>query len=159
MVGSQVCTVYEDPELIPASRSAEIPREPRGALLEHPTAHTVLLPSTLVSCAFAREIGGLSSGLKFGADSEFVRRAILGGVVRNVAETCYFRRAHSRSLTQIAATGFGSPARLAVQVLVQAQARTLVEAFRAGEPLDLKPLVRSPPTRFTHVLGPPIPGL
>lgn len=159
MVGCQAHTVCEDPELDSGVDSGEFPLEPKAALLQSPTAHTMLLPSTLISCAFARRIGGFSSGLKFGADSEFVRRAIFGGEVRNVSQACYFRRIHARSLTRAAATGFGSPARLAVQRLMQAQARTLVGAFRASEPLDLTPLLRSPPIRFTHVLGPPIPGL
>jgi glycosyltransferase involved in cell wall biosynthesis len=159
MVGCQVHCVYENPELDHGSDSAPLPHEPRAALLEKPTLHSLLLPSALISCAFAREIGGFSSGLKFGADSEFVRRAIFGGEVRNVAETGYFRRIHARSLTQAAATGFGSSARLAVQQRVQEHARALVKSYREGGAIDLAPLVRAPPTRFVHVLGPSVAGL
>jgi glycosyltransferase involved in cell wall biosynthesis len=159
IVGCQVRMVYEDPELASAADAIEMPQEPRALLLENPIAHTMLLPSTLVSCAFARRIGGFSSGFKFGADSEFVRRAILVGTARNIDETLYFRRIHARSLTRAAATGFSSPARLALQKQVQAQAKALVNAYRAGEPLNLTPLARSSPTRFVHLLGPPIPGL
>jgi glycosyltransferase involved in cell wall biosynthesis len=158
IVGCQVQMVYEDPELVPGADAIELPPEPRAMLLDNPVAHTLLLPSALVSCAFARRIGGLSSGLRFGADAEFVRRAVLTGVARNIAGTGYFRRVHARSLTRAAATGFGSPARLALQKQVQAQARALVSAYRANEPIDLTPLARSTPTRFTHVLGPAVAG-
>jgi glycosyltransferase involved in cell wall biosynthesis len=158
LVGCQIRMVCDEPELAPAVDDVVMPPEPRLVLLENPTAHTMLLPSTLVSCAFARRIGGFSSGFKFGADSEFVRRAIFAGTVRNIDEAAYFRRIHARSLTRAPATGFGSPARLAVQKMVQAQAKALVYAYLAGEPLDLSPLARSPPTRFSHVLGPVVPG-
>jgi glycosyltransferase involved in cell wall biosynthesis len=159
IVGCQVQMVYEDPELAPAADALAMPRDPRAMLLEHPTAHTMLLPSALLSREFACAIGGFSSGLKFGADSEFVRRAVFGGVARNIDDVRYFRRIHARSLTRAPATGFGSPARLALQQQVQARAKSLVNAYRTGEPLDLSPLLRSPPTILSRVLGPPVPGL
>lgn len=159
MVGCQVREVGEDSRPVAGPPFTLMPEDPRKILLANPTAHPVLLPTSLVSCAFAREIGGFSTGLKFGADSEFIRRAILGGVVRNVTETCYFRRIHPHSLTQAPETGFGSPARLEVQKLIQARARELVDAFLAGRAQDFAPPLRIPPTQFTHILGPPIVGL
>lgn len=159
LVGSQIRHVAEHGQPHEGPDLETLPPDPRALLLQQPTAHALLLPSALVSVALARRLGGFASGLRFGGDPEFVRRAVFGGRVRNIAEAVYVRRLHPQSLTRAPATGFGSPARLAIQAQVQAQARALANAFRAGEPLDLAPLVRAPPTQLLHMLGPAIPGL
>ena len=158
VIGCQVSAVSAVGDPL-ESAPDQLPSDPRAALVENPLAHPVILPSTLVSCEFARRIGGLSTGLRFGADSEFARRACLGGKVRNISETAHVRRMHPGSLTQSPATGFGSAARLEVQKMVQDHARSLVASFREDGPLDLSPQWRSTPAHLEHVLGPPVPGL
>jgi len=154
LVGCQISTVVED--VAPgAARVTRFPQDPRAALLCQPTLHSVFLSSALVSCHLVRRLGGFASGMRFSGDSEFIRRAVFGGVAINVPETAYVRRIHSGSLTRHPETGLGSPARLAVQGVVQARARALVADYVAGRPLDLQPLQKRPPIDFTHVLGPP----
>lgn len=158
IVGCQIQAVSADGLPLPGTMDQK-PFRPREALLENPVTHPLILPSALVSCAFVRRIGGFSTGLRFGADSEFVRRASFGGRVRNISDTCYFRRIHPDSLTQAPSTGFGSPARVAVQKTLQDHARTLAAEFQRGGPMDLRPQHVSPPVQLQHVVGPAVPGL
>lgn len=158
IVGCQMSTV-SDTGLPLESTFDHLPFDPRAALLKKPTAHPIILPSSLISCAFFRSIGGLSTGLRFGADSEFVRRACFAGNVRNIPQACYFRRIHPGSLTQSPSTSYGSSARLAVQKLIQDHARSLVASYQRGSPLDFRPQWTSQPAQLRHVLGPAVSGL
>jgi glycosyltransferase involved in cell wall biosynthesis len=159
LVGGQVDHVPEPGQPNEGPDLAALPLDPLAALLQRPTAHTLLLTSGLVSVALARRLGGFASGMRINGDSEFVRRAVFGGRVCNIAETVYVRRLHASSLTRAPETGFGSPVRNAAQLLVQARARLLVEDYVAGNPLDLAPMQTGQAARLTHVLGPRVAGL
>jgi len=153
MVGSQVTSVYDG---IPGEPEVEYPADARAAVLREPTFHPVLMSTSLLWRDLVTRVGGLSAGLRFGADSEFIRRAIFAGVVCNVPERCYFRRVHPRALTRAPETGYGSPARQAVQARLQERARQNVARVLAGLPPDLRPIEAGTPARLRHVCGPPL---
>jgi glycosyltransferase involved in cell wall biosynthesis len=151
MVGCQMSCVYEgiDPEV-----PFVVPEDARAAVLANPTVHPVIMPSSVIAKALIERVGGLSTGLRFGADSEFIRRAIFVGRVFNVPECCYFRRVHPHSLTRAETTGYASPERRRLQSVLQERSRQNVERVLTGEPPDLTPLVVGEPVKLWHLAGP-----
>jgi hypothetical protein len=127
-----------------------------AAVMRNPTTHPAFMAASLIERDLILRIGGLSTGLRFGADSEFMRRAIFAARAVNIPEACYYRRVHPRSLTRTPETGFGSPARRAVQAQVQALARANVARAQAGEAPDLTPIFPGASARLAHLAGPPL---
>lgn len=154
LVGCQIRAFSAADWIDAAAVCHNVPVDPRGALMERPTSHVMHLNSSLLSLDLARRIGGFSSGLRFGADSEFQRRAVFAGVARNVERIGYARRLHPDSLTRHPATGFGSPARVALAGRVQQRAHAIVAAVRAGMPPDFAPLEKGEPIALEHWAGP-----
>lgn len=152
IVGSQLHQIYEGMERADAHLRIEVPEDPRAALLEDPVGHVQYLPTCLLRRQLVVELGGFASAMRFGADSELVRRAAFGGVSRNLGERLYGCRAHPGSLSRSPETGMGSEARRAVQARVQEAARRLVSDHLAGGPMDLGPLARrDQPVRLVAV--------
>jgi glycosyltransferase involved in cell wall biosynthesis len=154
LVGCQITNVAPKDEIIRIPPELSLPEDPLPFLLENPTAHLVVLPSSLISTALVRRLGGLASGLRFGGDSEFVRRAILTNRVVNIQEALYFRRVHNGSLTQRPDTGMTSPARQQVRQLIQARAKEQVQAYLNGLTIPLEPIKKGQLLRLKHVRGP-----
>jgi len=152
IVGCQMESIVEDDAL--STSDIQVPTDPKAALLMNPLCHTLYLSSALVRSAFARELGGLSTGFRFGADSEFVRRAVYGGKVLNLEHSLYYRRVHGASLTQSATSGFGSKPRIEVQQLVQSAAIRIADEVKSNIQPDLKPIKRGKMARLQHVQGP-----
>ncbi|MEM1411837.1 MAG: glycosyltransferase family 2 protein, partial [Pseudomonadota bacterium] len=151
MIGCLMEIELETPGLS-ASEPPERPEFPRDFLLQMPESHLMTLPSCLIATQLVKRLGGLATGLRFGGDSEFVRRAIIGGEVYNLQETLYVRRIHPDSLTRNRQTGFGTEARVKVQQALQARARSLVRTWCLGEATDLSPLTRrEQPLRLKHL--------
>ncbi len=151
MVGCQAESVYID---IAPEADFTLPRDARSAVLENPTLHPILMATSVITRSLIQRAGGLSAGLRFGGDSEFIRRAIFAGRVVNVPERCYHRRVHPGALTRAAATGYGSAARRALQPQLQERARRNVARVLAGCEPDLTPFCRGPSARLTHAAGP-----
>jgi glycosyltransferase involved in cell wall biosynthesis len=151
MVGCQATSVFSD---IAPEPDFTLPRDARSAVLLNPTLHPVLMPTTVISRSLLQRAGGLSAGLRFGGDSEFIRRAIFAGRVINVPERCYQRRVHPGALTRAPATGYGSAARLALQPQLQERARENVARVLAGREPDLRPFCAGLSASLTHVAGP-----
>ena len=116
------------------------PEGPRSAVLAKPSIYPLLMPASLIAKRLIQKIGGLATGLRFSADSEFVRRAVFAGGVINVSACCYHRRIHSRSLTRAPDSGHCSPARSALRIKLQARAveRRASAGWRAGGPVALR---------------------
>lgn len=100
-------------------------------------------------------VGGFATGLRFGADSEFISRACHVGRVINVPSVELRRRVHPDALTQRPDTGMHSPARKALRAQLQAIAEDRRSARTAGQPVDLQPFSTSPDIRVTTVRGIP----
>ena len=157
MVGCQISSVFEDG--LGPEAPFTVPEDPLSATLEHPTLHSLSMPTSLIAKALIQRTGGLATGLRFGADSEFTRRAIFTGRVINVPETCYFRRVHLQAATRTPDTGYGSPLRLSIQALVQERARFNVAQVLSAKPPNLAPLAFKGSAKLHHLTGPPISGL
>jgi len=153
MVGSQVHDVFCD---IKPERAVEYQWDVRAAVLANPTIHPILLPTSIVSRSLIRRVGGFATGLRFGGDSEFIRRAVFAGKIVNVPQKCYHRRIHPASATRRPDTGFGSPLRNSLAVRLQSRARSNVAKVIAGQEPDLYPLEIAPPIELTPLIGPPI---
>lgn len=151
MAGCQELRVMDDDRrLLPVS----YPRDVNDALYRNPVAYPLLQPSSLISRELIRRTGGFATGLRFGGDSEFLRRAVHVGRVVNVPRFAYFRRDHPASLTHAPDTGFQSPARKALSRVLQERAVSNGRAARDRGIVDLAPIRTAPPVRLTHVCGP-----
>lgn len=151
MVGCQELRVMDDDcRLVPVSYPGGV----NDALQRDPVAYPLLQPSSLISRELIRRTGGFATGLRFGGDSEFLRRAVHVGQVVNVPRFAYFRRDHPESLTHAADTGFQSPARKALSRVLQERAIRNARAVRNGGDADLAPIHTAPPVRLTHAGGP-----
>lgn len=154
MVGSQIEVVREDVDI--EAHDIRVPKDPRQVLLQNPNRHTFYLASALISRRFAHRLGGFSTGFRFGADSEFIRRAVFAGLVVNSDRCLYFRRVHQTSLTQNQQTGFGSDDRKKVQQRIQQAARRIVHDYRNDGKTDLHPIFKIETTPLEHIYGPSI---
>ncbi|KQT50293.1 hypothetical protein ASG52_25735 [Methylobacterium sp. Leaf456] len=155
MVGCQMTDVYEG---LSPQAPIVVPEDPLAAALQEPTRHVLTMGTSLIAKALVERSGGLSAGLRFGADSEFTRRALFAGTVVNIPDACYFRRIHAESATQSKETGYGSPLRRSIQLRVQERARHNVAQFLAGQPSDLTPLDPGESARLIHLAGPRLRG-
>ncbi len=151
MIGSQIDMIFESNINEP---TLNLPPDPYPFLIQSPLSHLVYYASSIICRGFFMRLGGFSVEFRFGADSEFVRRAILGGRVRNVEEKLYFRRIHPGSLTHNNETGFGTVARLETQRVIQAAALSLVSQVKSGENLNLQPIAKGVPAELRHLGGP-----
>ncbi|NND31574.1 MAG: hypothetical protein HKN76_03215, partial [Saprospiraceae bacterium] len=137
-----------------SGEQALIPLDPIQALLENPICHSVFLSSAIIDRAFVLDLGGFSTAWRFGADSEFIRRAVFGGIVKNISDRLYFRRIHPASLTHHHLTGFGSPERIRIQKIVQKSGLEIVTAVKSGRNPDLAPVAVGQTAELLYVCGP-----
>jgi hypothetical protein len=130
------------------------PPDANAAYDVDPTGHHMMFGTALISREVIHHVGGLASGLRYGADSEFFRRARHIARMANIQHICYFRRRHSSALTERPDTGLQSPARQRLQRDLKKRARADAEAVRRGQAPDLKPFAAAPPIQLRHLLGP-----
>jgi glycosyltransferase involved in cell wall biosynthesis len=151
MVGSQEVRVFcDEPESVPIAW----PLDGNAAFLERATAFPLLHPTTLVSRALVMDIGGFSSGLRFGGDAEFLRRAHYVARCVNVPHHGYYRRIRQNSLTTAPSTAIGTPVRKQLMEETFARANANREAVQAGREPDLSPLRTAPPVGLRRLTGP-----
>jgi hypothetical protein len=112
----------------------------------------------MVSRSLFMRVGGFATGLRFGGDSEFLRRAGHAGTLANVPDFCYFRRIRAGSLTTAASTGMASPERRQLIATIHQRARDNVARVQAGEAVDLTPMSTAPPIELRHLSGPELQG-
>lgn len=130
------------------------PRDVNAALAVRPTRNALHHPSSLASRDLVMRLGGFATGLRFGGDTEFLRRAVYAARVVNSPAFCYFYRNRAGSLTSDPATSLRSEARR--QLAAAQRERALANAARvaAGEAPDLAPMSVAGPIALTHVTGP-----
>jgi glycosyltransferase involved in cell wall biosynthesis len=151
LIGSQELRVLvREGEAVPFT----YPLDASGALREVPTSFPLLHPTSMVSRSLFTRVGGFATGLRFGGDSEFLRRAAHAGTLANVPNFCYFRRIRAGSLTTAASTGMASPERRELITTLHQRARDNVARVAAGESPDLAPMSKAPPIELRHLSGP-----
>ena len=156
LIGSQEIRVFcDEPEVVPI----QWPLDGNAPFDDVPTAFTCLHPTSLVSRDLVQAVGGFSSGLRFGGDAEFLRRAHWIATVANVPHYGYLRRIRQDSLTTAPATAIGTPARKELMEETFARARANHELVEQGLEPDLSPLRTRGPVELRHLCGPPLHGM
>ncbi len=151
LVGSHEHRVLVDAgDMVPVRYPADV----NAALEADPTGFPLLHPTSLVGRDLAGRLGGFATGMRFGGDAEFLRRAVHVARVVNAEHFGYFRRKRSGSLTTAPSTAHHSPQRLAVQAEVAAVAAANAEAARQGRPPELRPWRRAAAPALAHLSGP-----
>ena len=125
-----------------------------NAAMRRAPGHGLLHPTSLMTQAALQRVGGFASGLRFGADSEFLLRSHWMTRIVNSAKYCYFRRKRPHSLTTAAETGLASVARRSLTQQMKAQAIERMRAVEAGHRPNLAPLSVLPPVHLEHLCGP-----
>jgi glycosyltransferase involved in cell wall biosynthesis len=153
LIGSQEVRVFcDEPEAAPISW----PLDGNAPFRERATAFSCLHPTSLVSRDLVMALGGFASGLRFGGDAEFLRRAHWIATVANVPYYGYYRRIRQNSLTTAPATAIGTPARRHLMEETFARANANAELVAAGHEPDLTPLRTASPVELRHLAGPPL---
>ncbi len=153
LVGSQELRVLcQHGEAVPFT----YPLDVNAALQEHPTSFPLLHPTSVVSRDLMMRVGGFATGLRFGGDSEFLRRAMHVARGVNVPQFCYLRRIRTGSLTTAADTGMQSPNRFVLLATLHARARANADLVARGLPPVLEALAVAPRVRLSHACGPPL---
>ncbi len=150
MIGTADLRIEDQtPRLAPAAYPAQTSVAARRSY-----GHLYLYGSSLISRDLIQRLGGFSTGLRFGADTEFVRRASLAATVISLDAACYYRRLRAASLTRAPDTGIGSEARNEVIARIMKRARS--NARRSAWRLrpDLRPLEVRPRAELEHFAGP-----
>lgn len=150
LVGCQPNTIFCG---LPAEREAEYPRDVNAAVLANPIHH-LLLPTSVITRDLIVRLGGFATGLRYGGDSEFLRRAIFVTNVRNVPDRCYFRRVHPQAATRRPESGYSSPMRQSLAAELRERAWSNIRRVAAGDAPDLSPFAIAEPVQLVYVGGP-----
>lgn len=152
LIGSQELRLYCEPgEMLPVC----YPLDVNAAFAAGP-CNPLLHPTSMVTRELVQRLGGFATGMRFGGDEEFLRRAAHVARIVNVRRYCYFRRRRADSLTGAPDTGIRSPARRAVIDALRERAAANEARAGRGEPPDLSPWKTAGPVRLAHLLGPPL---
>ncbi len=130
------------------------PLDVNAALITRPASNPLHHPTSIVSRDLVMRIGGFATGLRFGGDTEFLRRAAFAARIVNSPKYCYFYRTRQGSLTEDPQTGLWSPERLQLRARQHERARRNAELAAGGQEPDLSPMRLAPPINLTHVTGP-----
>jgi glycosyltransferase involved in cell wall biosynthesis len=133
------------------------PMDVNRALSER-LGHPLLHPTSLAARSLIRRIGGFATGLRFGGDTELLRRAGYAGRIVNIPQFCYVRRVRPFSLTTDASTGFGSSDRLRLRDELDRRAEANRTRMIQGQAPILSPCRIAPAVGFDHILGPELIG-
>ena len=152
LVGSQEIRITEPEGHL---QGIGYPLDVNLALQDKP-GHALLHPTSLITRSAIVQLGGFATGLKFGADSEFLLRARWKVRAVNSDRFCYFRRKRPHSLTTAPATGLNSPARIALLRSIKQRSRFLSQQAKLGNSLDLRPLCCASPASLKRLWGPPL---
>lgn len=121
-------------------------------------SNSLLHPASLVSRNFLQRLHGFSTGLRFGADEEFLQRAACVGTIRNVPSFCYFRRKRANSLTTSPDTGINSVARNQLIEILSKRSAVHKKKILLNEAIDVDPYLRVDPPHLVHISGPRVGG-
>jgi hypothetical protein len=155
LVGTQELRIIESDSDVLKVVPVCYPLDVNQALSEKP-GHGLLHPSSLVSRDLVIRLGGFATGFRFGADTEFLLRAVFAARVVNSGDYGYFRRKRPGSLTTDPVTGLDSMARQQLTQRCKARARANHAAMRSGQLPDLSPLSLAPAIELHHIAGPEV---
>ena len=125
--------------------------------LANAPSHGLAHPTSLVSRRLLTKIAGFSSGMGFGADSEFLNRAVFAGRVVNTPYLSYFWRGRPMSLTNSPETGHASEIRQKMKQTLYRYYWSAQRDHQTGKEVSLPPLCPSEPIALKHLCGPELP--
>jgi len=150
LIGCQEIRMLEEEKFaLPVS----YPLDVNQALAKRP-GHPLLHPTSLVFRDLVMSVGGFSTGFRFGADTEFLLRAVHLGKVVNSSHYGYYRRHRSNSLTTAKTTGLNSPERKKMLKAITARANENLASVANGGLPNLTPLCLGPNIELDHLSGP-----
>jgi glycosyltransferase involved in cell wall biosynthesis len=155
MVGCQVCDHFCG---VPEELPVEYPADVNASLFANPFFQPILMTTSVVTRNLIQRLGGLAGGLRFGGDSEFIRRAVFAAKIVNVSQRCYHRRIRVNSLTRHPDTGLTSPARQALRQCLIERTQANIANQKSSESPDLRPLATADTVVLDHLAGPPLLG-
>ncbi|HEY7036063.1 MAG TPA: glycosyltransferase family 2 protein [Thermomicrobiales bacterium] len=151
MVGCQAYRLISaEGEVVPLT----YPLDVNATLETSASRHALMHPSSIVSRDLVMRLGGYATGLKFGADTEFERRASYVARIVNIPDFAYVVRNRAGSLTSSAETGLWSDSRRAVRQIQLARFRENADRVAAGAEPILTPIAVADPIPLTYVAGP-----
>jgi hypothetical protein len=118
--------------------------------------HALLHGTSLIARAAFLRLGGFSTGVRFGADTEFLYRAHYAARIVNVPAFCYFRRQRAESLSLSPETGKYSPERQRYRDAITRKALANAERHARGDAPDLAPLFPGTRIPLEHLAGPAV---
>lgn len=130
------------------------PLDVNAALAVRPAGNAMHHPSSLVARDLVMRLGGFATGLRYGGDTEFLRRATHAARIVNIPRFCYFYRTRAGSLTSDPATGLKSEARRNLWTAQRGRALRNAALVAAGEQPDLAPMAVADPVPLVHITGP-----
>lgn len=151
LIGCQVENHFEG---IAPEPPETYPTDVKAALVANPIYHPLLLATSVFTRDLVQRLGGLATGLRYGGDSEFIRRAVFAAKVINVSQPCYHRRIHPNAATRHPATGYNTPARLTGSLPIRERSKQNFAAAARGEMPDLAPFAVNEPVALKHIGGP-----
>ena len=150
LVGTQELRIDDETSRI---RPVCYPLDVNASAKERPR-HAQLHPTTLMSRDLVMRLGGLSGGLRFSGDTEFLYRALFVARIINVNAFSYFRRHRAGSLTTDPKTSLDSLPRKRLLERLYDRAAQNKERHAGGEPLLLDPMVPLEPIPLRYLAGP-----
>jgi glycosyltransferase involved in cell wall biosynthesis len=151
MVGCQAHRlISEEGEVVPLTYPIDVNAAFEAAASQHALMH----PSAIVSRDLVLRLGGYATGLKYGADTEFERRASYVARIVNIPDYAYVVRNRAGSLTSSSETGLRSASRRAVMQVQLARWRENAALVAAGNQPMLAPISVAGPLPLTYILGP-----
>jgi hypothetical protein len=151
-IGSQMLQVVgKEAEVIPICYPLDVSR-----VYLRNQRHPIVHGTTLITRELIQRVGGYSTALRFGGDSEFLRRVGFTARIVNSTRFCYFQRVRDGSLTRAPETGMRSPAREALMADIRAWVEKNRAALIAGNTQAVRPYALASPVRLEHLFGPPL---
>jgi hypothetical protein len=130
------------------------PLDVNAALVTWPTSTPLHHPTSLVARDLVMRLGGFATGLRYGGDTEFLRRAGHAARIVNIPHFCYFYRHRAGSLTSDPETGLNSQPRLQLRAVQHERAQLNASLAASGQPPLLEPTALADPITLTHLAGP-----
>ena len=121
---------------------------------ENGPQHPLLNPTSMVSRALVKRLGGFATGLRFSNDTELLYRAVFDARIVNLPTFSFIHRKRQNSMVSSPEIGMQSRKRQDVLKLLHDRADHNILRRRAGQPLDLAPLSMAPPAHLLPVCGP-----
>lgn len=152
LLGSQEVRIHRDEA---DALTIRYPLDVNAAMEARPPTPPLLHPTSLIARSLLDRLGGFATGLRSGADLEFLVRAALAARVVNVPEFLYFRRIRPRAREEREAAA-RAPVRDEALGSPWGHVLAATAVTTASERNGLAPSALAQPVSLVHHCGPPL---